>query len=78
MNKLHATFIVSLILLSALLIAAIICWLFYRKQKHELKNSAAIVIVLPFVLAILIVFKQALHLNQTIQEATFIFYHISG
>jgi len=58
--------------------AAIICWLFYRKQKHELKNPAAIVTVLPFVLAILIVFKQALHLNQTIQEATFIFYHISG
>ncbi|WGF38642.1 hypothetical protein QBO96_23470 [Lysinibacillus capsici] len=57
-------FIVSLILLSALLMATIICWLFFRRQKHELKNPAAIVIVLPFALAILIVLKQSLHLNK--------------
>ncbi|UYB49205.1 hypothetical protein OCI51_09640 [Lysinibacillus capsici] len=35
--------------------ATIINWLFFRRQKNELKNSAAIVIVLPFALAILIV-----------------------
>lgn len=35
-------FIVSLILLSALIMATIICWLFFRRQKHELKNPAVL------------------------------------
>ncbi|MGY4795167.1 hypothetical protein ACVNNN_09200 [Lysinibacillus fusiformis] len=77
-NELHSTLIVSLIILIIVLIAVIICWLFFRKQKHELKNPAAIVFVLPFALAIMIIFKQSLHLNQTIQQATYIFHHISG
>ncbi|RDV30553.1 hypothetical protein [Lysinibacillus capsici] len=35
-------FIVSLILLSALIMATIICWLFFRRQKHELNNPAVL------------------------------------
>lgn len=77
-NDIHSTFIVLIITIIFIIIATVICFLFFRKQKHELRNPASIVFALLFVMAILFVFKQSLDLKQTIQEATYIFSSITS